>query len=59
MNDMNELIESVDAILEKFDHILDNSKMSLNVESLLEKYSWDVLRMLNDLREIKAYVGGN
>ena len=58
MTDLQELIAMADKLCSTLDMVAENDKkFSNNVCQLLEDYSWDALRMRNNLIEISEYVG--
>lgn len=59
MTDLEELIASAERLCNSLDASAENEKaFSLNVCAALERFSWDMLRMSNDLRQIKDYCEG-
>lgn len=59
MTDLEELIRSADRLCKSLDDCAKNDRaFSDNVCHDLERMSWETMRLTNDLRQIKDYVGG-
>jgi hypothetical protein len=58
MTDLEELIQTADRLCKNLDMIAQNEKKyTTNICIELERYSWEMYRMRNELNEIKEYLG--
>ncbi len=58
MKNIDELIEAADKLCNSLTEIANNERRYHDLISMeFEKFSWDMLRMSNDLKQIKEYQG--
>ena len=58
MNELDQLIETSERLWKNLDDASQMSKkLNDDICMELERYSWSVYRMMNDLKEIKEYCG--
>lgn len=58
MSDLEEIIEIANRICERLDRISENEKkICTDVSLQIEKWSWDIYKMSNDLKTIKDESG--
>jgi hypothetical protein len=59
MTPLEELIATADKLCKNLERAADNERRySASICLELERYSWEVHRMANDIRELKASFGG-
>jgi hypothetical protein len=59
MNDINELIETVNRLCENIDKMANNEKkFCVDMQIALEQTSWEITRHANSLKELAYYFGG-
>jgi hypothetical protein len=58
MSELEQLIAVANRLCDNLDKAADNErKFSDNVREMFDHYSWEAYRMMNQLKEIKEYVG--
>lgn len=59
MNDINELVETVNRLCARIDEMAANEKkFCVDMQIALEQTSWEITRHANSLKELAYYVGG-
>jgi hypothetical protein len=59
MSALDELIETANKLCTSLERVAENEKIySTNVCLELERYSWEIYRMMNDIKEIREYMNG-
>jgi hypothetical protein len=59
MSALDELIETANRLCTSLEIAAENEKIySTNVCLELERYSWEIYRMMNDIKVIREYVNG-